>query len=50
MNDMDTILLSYHLMVGGEWRNFRPHGTCSIAAGDLSNQSLPGAQNPLLYD
>lgn len=37
-------------MVGGEWRNFRPHGTCSIAAGDLRAQSLPGAQNLLLYD
>lgn len=34
----------------GEWRNFRPYGTCSIAAGDLRAQSLPGAQNPLLYD
>lgn len=34
----------------GEWRNFRPHGTCSIAAGELRAQSLPDAQNPLLYD
>lgn len=50
MNNIDTILLSCHFNGGRGVEKFQALGTCSIAAGDLRAQSLPGAQNPLLYD
>lgn len=53
MNDMDTILLSCHFDGGGVEKFQAPwyiQHSSRRSPGDLRAQSLPGAQNPLLYD